>query len=257
MKFCFTIDDNIIFLRDLTTKNYASIFDHPYLAVMKRLHEKYGIKVQFNLFYLMDGFDLSMATDKFKAEWESCADWIKFSFHSKMENVRPYENSAYDEVYDDLTAVNEQILRFAGEKSLAKSTTVHYCVTTSGGLKALKDGGVTGLLGLFGTTDNPRTSYSIDQNNASLIRSGETVGIDGISYGAIDLIINSKSLDDNIAFIKTILGRKVIKVMIHEQYFYPDYFAYQPDFEQKLDRIFDILTKNGYESEFFEDTINQ
>ena len=43
--------------------------------------------------------------------------------------------------------------------------------------------------------------------------------------------------------------------MIHEQYFYPDYKNYQPDFEEKIDAAFGFLTENGYESIFFEEYI--
>ena len=51
--FCFTVDDN--FLKELTEGNYNSIFDHPYLALYRRLHERYGLKVQLNLFYRTEG----------------------------------------------------------------------------------------------------------------------------------------------------------------------------------------------------------
>ena len=50
-------------------------------------------------------------------------------------------------------------------------------------------------------------------------------------------------------------GWEVIKIMIHEQYFYKDYFAYQPDFEEKLISTFSWLKTNGYESVFFEDIV--
>jgi tRNA nucleotidyltransferase (CCA-adding enzyme) len=36
---CFTVDDNIRFLKELTQHPQNSLFDHPYLAMMKRLHE--------------------------------------------------------------------------------------------------------------------------------------------------------------------------------------------------------------------------
>ena len=54
--FCFTVDDNIRFLKDLTEQKYTSIFDHPYLAMYKRLHDAFGLKVQLNLFYQTEGY---------------------------------------------------------------------------------------------------------------------------------------------------------------------------------------------------------
>ena len=68
--FIFTVDDNIRFLRDLTEHTYNNIFDHPYLAVYKRLHDRFGLKVQLNLFYRMENFDLSMMTARYAAQWQ-------------------------------------------------------------------------------------------------------------------------------------------------------------------------------------------
>ena len=72
-RFCFTVDDNIRFLEELTRGSCNSIFDHPYLGLYRRLHEKYGLKVQLNLFYEMPGFDLSLVTDRYRAEWQENA----------------------------------------------------------------------------------------------------------------------------------------------------------------------------------------
>ncbi len=61
--FCFTIDDNIRFLKEITERKYKSIFEHPYAEMLKRLHEKFSLKIQLNLFYRVDGFDLSEMSD--------------------------------------------------------------------------------------------------------------------------------------------------------------------------------------------------
>ena len=47
--------------------------------------------------------------------------------------------------------------------------------------------------------------------------------------------------------------RDFVDILIHEQYFYPDYKAYQPEFEEKLTATFEFLTEHGFESRFFED----
>jgi hypothetical protein len=172
--FCFTIDDNIRFLKELTEHNYKSIFAHPYLAMYKRLHEEFGLKVQLNLFYRTEGFDLSQMRSDYYAEWEQNSHWLKMSFHSDFENVRPYEFSGYDEVYEDCNKVHTQIIRFASPAALAKTTTIHYCLATEEGLKALADQRISGLLGLFGNNEKPGTSYGIPETNAEKIRNGET-----------------------------------------------------------------------------------
>ncbi len=249
--YCFTVDDNIKCLQEISCGEYASIFEHPYLSMYKRLHDRYGLKVQLNLFYEKGSFDLSKMSDRFKNEWRENSDWLKMSFHSRLENIEPYRNSGYDEVFADCQAVNREIVRFAGEDSLAKTTTIHYCLTTEEGLKALKDNGVLGLLGLFGST----SSYLRTPEQCDILRSGEVVRDDGISYAKIDAVLNNLKKDEILPTLERYKDRSFVSVMIHEQYFYSDYARYQPDFEEKLDATFDYFKKNGFSSIFFEERI--
>ena len=253
--FCFTVDDNIRVFKEINLGSFKSIFDHPYLAMYLRLHKNFGLKVQLNLFYEMEDFDLSLFSDRYKAEWQDNADWLKLSFHSKLENVKPYEFSNYDEVYEDCHKVNVQIERFAGSSSLGKTTTIHYCVATRDGIKALKDNNVKGLLGLFGDDDNPRYSYGVDEKFAKKIRKGEIVNTAGISYSAIDIVLNCFSIQEIISQLNDLTWRDNINVMIHEQYFYKDFNRYQANFEEKLFMTFDFLTNHGYKTSHFEDLI--
>ena len=64
-----------------------------------------------NLFYREGDFNLSMMTDRFKDEWQDNASWLKLSFHSDFENVDPYINSGYQEVFNDCNAVQKEIKR--------------------------------------------------------------------------------------------------------------------------------------------------
>ena len=254
-QFCFTVDDNIRFLKELNEGNFGSLFDHPYLKLYRHLRERYQLRVQLNLFYEQGDFDLSSMSERYKAEWEENAHWLKLSFHSRLENVNPYENSDYGEVYEDCEAVHREILRFASSESLAKTTTVHYCVATADGINALKRNGVRGLLGLYGSNDAPRSSYQTNAAEESRIRVGETVWSDGMAYAGIDLILNAVPKEKIIPQLKMLSDREWIKVMIHEQYFYPDYPHYQADFEEKLDAAFAFLTEHGFCSTFFEDCL--
>jgi len=232
-----------------------SIFDHPYLAMYKRLHEKFGLKVQLNLFYRMKDFDLSGMSAAYYSEWKENSDWLKLSFHSELENAYPYKESGYDEVYGDCNKVHNEIKRFASPAALAKTTTIHCCLATEDGLRAMEDNRVSGLLGLFGNNENPRTSYGIYESGAARIRNGEILQKGKISFASIDIVLNCFSKDEILSQLERMTEREGIRVMIHEQYFYADYKNYQPDFEQKISSAFDFLTSHGYHSSFFEDII--
>ena len=253
--FCFTVDDNIRFLKELTESGAESIFDHPYPAMYRRLHDDFGVSVQLNLFYELGDFDLSMVTDAFKSEWEENSDWLKLSFHSRLENEKPYVASGYDEVFCDCQNVHREILRFASPSSLATTTTVHYCRATSEGLGALYDNGVRGLLGLYGTDEAPRSSYQSTEDEDIVIRNGGIAERDGMSYAGIDIVMNDCTIDEILERLRSLSRRSFIKVMIHEQYFYPDYVRYQKNFEDKLREAFTYLKSQGYESCFFQNLI--
>lgn len=253
--FCFTIDDNVRCLAEINESQPSSMFDHPYLAMLHRLHRQFDLKIQLNLFYEASGFTLSDMTDRYRGEFAANSGWLKLSFHSRKENSRPYQNASYDEVFADCEAVQSEILRFACPAALAKTTTVHYCQTTSEGTAALADNGVLGLLGLFGTHEAPRTSYGIEESVAKDIRNGQILSVDGMAYASIDMIINKLKKEELSPALEALMTRDSLCVMIHEQYFYGDYKAYQPDFEEKLTAVFSHLTENGYQSRFFEELI--
>ena len=159
-------------------------------------------------------------------------------------------------VYEECKRVHEQIKRFASPAALADTTTIHYCLLTEGGLRAVEDNGVVGLLGLFGSNQNPRTSYGIEESNAEKIRNGEILKIGKISFASIDIVLNCFSTKEILEQLEPMRQRSCIRVMIHEQYFYEDYRYYQPEFEEKLRSAFSFLSEHGYQSIFYENLIS-
>ena len=253
-QFCFTVDDNIRVFRELNETRPESMFAHPYLAFYRRLHEQYGLKVQLNLFYEGGGFELSQMTDAYRDEWAANADWLRLSFHSKSEwPARPYEFSGYDEVYADCSAVHREILRFAGEASLARTTTVHYCRNTADGLRALRDCGVEGLLGLFGSEESPRTSYEVPEELLPTIRHGEIAMFRDMAMGSLDVILNDFRPERAHALVEALLDREYAHIMTHEQHFYPDLSGHSYEFEPKTEDAVALLCANGFTPCFFED----
>lgn len=253
--FCFTVDDNIRFLKELTRQGSKDLFAHPYMAMYRRLHEKFDLKVQLNLFYRMEDFDLSQMTDALASQFAENAHWLKLSFHSDVEDVRPYVTAGYGELYAHCQPVHREILRFASPESLAETTTVHYCLANGSGLTALADCGVKGLLGLFGTEAEPRTSYGLEEALAQKLRHGDITVKDGIAFAPIDIVLNLYKEEKILELLNGLRHREHLWVMIHEQYFYADYPAYQPDFEDKLSATFADLTAAGYRSCFFQELI--
>ena len=145
----FFIDDVVWVMRDLTRERPKSLFDNPFLKMLRDAHEKYSFKVQLNLFwrtdffYLGEEFTLAEMTDAYKDEWEASSDWLKLAFHAKQEFPGyPYANADYSDVYTDCSTTRREIVRFAGEKSLANSLVVHWLPMSKDGCRALYDCGI-------------------------------------------------------------------------------------------------------------------
>jgi hypothetical protein len=75
-----SLDDNILCLRDLTKNadKYNSVFDNPYFALYKNVHDTFGTKVHMNVYYQCENFNISMLPDKYKPEFIANSDWLQF-----------------------------------------------------------------------------------------------------------------------------------------------------------------------------------
>lgn len=251
MFYRFSVDDNIRFLEDLAREEYASVFDHPYLKMYKNLHEKYGTKIQLNLFYTTNGFDLSMMPDKYKDEWIENSSWLRFSFHSRADGPPfPYKDSGYDEVYEDCQNVHREIRRFAGEECLSYFITVHYCQASPEAIRALKDCGIKGMVGLFKDAECYGRSYD---GTKMIMEYDEEMGM---YLFCNDIILNLYSLSTVEDLLSRDDHKEFTEVMIHEQYYYPDYFAHIPDFEKIVEATVRYLTEKGRKPVWLEELVD-
>jgi len=253
MYYRFSVDDNIWFLRDLSRGNYSSLFDHPYLNVYKSLHDRYGAKFQLNVYYETDGFTLSQMTDRFKDEWTENSEWLRLSFHARADAPPvPYMESSYDEAFRDASLVHREIIRFAGEKTLDLYTTIHYCQASTEAVRAFKDAGILGLVGLF---EPGRSCYNLRYDEFSEPFKFDSCS--GLYYFVNDMIVNLFPLSEIRDRLEKVKDKEFIEVMIHEQYFYDYFHMYQPDFAHKVEACIRYFTECGRKSVFLDDLIGE
>lgn len=261
-----SIDDNIWFLRDIhqNDANYTSIFDNSYLGFLKQVHDEYGTKIHLNLFYETDGFNLSQLTDRFKPEWTANADWLRLSFHARGEFPdMPYRTAGYQQVADDCEMVKNEIRRFAGEAVMGPVTTLHWGEATVEGSRALRDAGYVGQLGYFNVDDDlPPVSYylTVEQRRQLKKRFVWHDTQEDITFVRSSIVIDKKELPeivphlDNYANLPS--GRPpYVDFLVHEQYYYPFYEVYQPDFRDRIVACVRWATEKGYQPAFLGDCI--
>lgn len=257
MFFRYSVDDTIIILKELTLGNYNSIFEHYYFEFYQKLHLETGLKVQFNLFYECKGFDLSKVTDKFKKEFEENSDWIQFSFHARANIRWIYADAGYEEVKNDCESVHREILRFSSAKNLNHFTTLHFCACTKEGVRALKDCGIVGLVGLFGKKEKVRISYDLGEeiSREMLRKSFLYEESKKMWYIRNDMVINSCPIDSVEGELEAKLNQEFIEIMMHEQYFFEGTDYYEADSMEKVKTAVWYLVKNGYRSIYLDEIL--
>jgi len=305
-KALFFIDDVIWVFRDLTRQRPASLFDHPFMKLLRELHDLYGTKTQLNLFcstdryYGNDIFTLADMTDAYKEEFEAASGWLKFGFHSRSEFPDyPYINAEYDHIAEDLRFMQTEVCRFASKENLSISTTPHWRPISLAACRALYDGGFRLLSASYGfkvpyegnesrlpyghagrllTNRQPETALFTrefgdpnlacslcgynhisqeDRNRTQFTLDtifDETTGLHFKDLGNCP-VLNVCSYDDILPAYTALSNREFLCYGIHEQYFYPEYYAWQPDYSAKLHLAAKILSENGYEFIFGGDLI--
>ncbi|MFB3827100.1 MAG: hypothetical protein ACE15B_10035 [Bryobacteraceae bacterium] len=259
-RYRFSIDDNILWLKDIAQKNYPSLFDNPYMAFWREMHRKYGAKIHFNIYYETPGFNLSQFPDKYRAEWQANRDWIRLSFHARANDPdKPYKTAPASQVIRDYRLVMKEIERFAGKELTTPVTTIHWGEATREACAALRKEGITTLAGYFEfeRDGSPRVSYYLDAPHTQYL-SGRDYWKDvkeDILFVRHDMVVNNVKPEDIVRRLEKLAAdphqSEVLELMIHEQYFYPDYRAYEPEYKQRVENAIQWATRKGYKPVFF------
>lgn len=268
-KYRLSLDDNIWFLEDIAKNQhtYQSIFEHPYLQFMKQVHDEYGTKIHFNIYYETEsGFQLPMMPDRYKEEWEENASWIRLSFHAKADTPsKPYLQASYETVKEDCEAVLQEIRRFAGDAVVGPVTTLHWGEATVEGCKALRDCGYKCLVADFNVDNElaervPVSYYlTLAQRRNVFRRFIWKDNQNEIVFVRAAIIIDTLPVDKIEAFLNNIYNHPhqsaYMDLLIHEQYFYPSYAGYQPEYKEKVLTAVRWAVNKGYQSAFLEECV--
>jgi sugar lactone lactonase YvrE len=256
-----SVDDNILFFKDITlhADSYKSIFDNPYLAMWRAMHRKYGTKVHFNIYYETEGFNLSQMPAKYRPEWQANADWLHLSFHARADKPDwPYVFASPEKVVRDYRLVTSEIKRFAGTEVLGPYISAHWSTMTREAARALRAEGVRGLDGYFEVENNlPFVCdyLPLAQWRYLGVRNYWRDMQEDLFLFRVVIIMNNVKLEEIVPHIEQVVAHphqaEVLELKIHEQYFYPDYIAYEPDYRERVERAIEWVTRHGYKPMFY------
>ena len=265
-RFRFSVDDNIEFLKDLGTapQDYASLFDHWYLAFWRSMHERFDTKVHINIYYqtVEQDFNLTQMPDKWKGEWEANSDWLHLSFHA-LQNLpnRIYKDATPEQIGHDYDLVVGQIKRFASDAVLRNETTVHWAEAPKDACRALYDRGIRRLIGIFHSKSGKpvTTGYYLPDATSRHI-AGRDYWYDpetDLTFIECDQVVNGYQVDAIVPWLDKQAASphtsELIELLIHEQYFREELPNFQPDVKDKVVNALTWVTEGGYEPVFWGD----
>ena len=235
---------------------YTSIFDDPFLKIFYELHEKFGTFVHMHIYYETDDkkFNLSMFPDKYKEEFQRNGGWLKFTFHAKADHPdSPYKFASYEQVMEEGKQVEREILRFAGKEVTSNVTSQHWADSNLWATRGFRNLGFRCIDGYFQFDQNgdPYVSYYLDKEQ-TLHASTRDFWVDNkedIIFVKDDIIINEVDLDKIDCFMDDISSKQnncFHYLLIHEQYFYEDYYMYEPDYKERIFKAVDWCHRHGY-----------
>ncbi|MBM3499190.1 MAG: hypothetical protein FJX74_11025 [Armatimonadetes bacterium] len=264
-RYRFSIDDNSFFLRDIARRQYASLFDCFYLDMLRTLNREYGAKFTVNIYleaqeeFGQPQFLLPDFPDRYRAEWEACADWLGLAFHAHANRPdRPYQYAAPEQLMRELGKVEEQIARFAGEQSLVPPTVIHWGMIVPEAYRPLYDHGVRVLSG-FGhpTSHGYDVNYWLDHARSEYLWNHDCLMdfASGLVFSRVDIVCNNTPIDRIAPTLEPLAAdpnhAEIMDLFTHEQYFWDFYANYVPDHPQRLDATIRWVTERGYKPVFF------
>lgn len=207
----FSIDDVIESLLWLERTKAKTVFDSHTYAFSRWLYEEYNISTTCNCLYSDGVNNLSMISDNFKEEFSAHSDWLKFSFHG-WDFEKDYSNVSYEEAFNDIRIVENELIRICGNESISKVVRTHFFSGNDEAVKAWSDYGVKELL----TADDDRqNNYNLSNEEIDELRR-HSILKNGLLFTKTN--IRLERYNEITHPIKTIKYRDRIVVFTHEKY---------------------------------------
>jgi len=223
-----SFDDVLFLLRDLTLfqSNYESIFDNPFLEVLKRLHDVYGAVFSMYCFCedINTAWTISEVTNKFAEEFSDNSDWLKFGFHSKNSTINYADTTAWYARTDYTTFINAVYHMTGDIDCIDRAVRLHNFAGNLESCEAMRDEpcGITGLL----AADDNKNSYYLTE---SFLRTHDRVrdNVNHLDFFKTETRLENATITDIDAFLaqfKTPARANTATEMImftHENKIYP------------------------------------
>lgn len=173
---------------DLTQNqnSYTSIFENDTLRNLKAIHDEYGAKFSFYCFYEQNGFNLSMAPDRFHDEFQENKDWLCFGYHAKNGSTE-LSTISKENIITEFRNTNFELNRITG--SVTNTLRLSYYHGNFAAIDALADNGVNALF----TSSKNKPSYYLSSDQMELLKHNDLLNCDDVIFVHTDICLDELS----------------------------------------------------------------
>lgn len=219
-----SIDDFSEGFKDITINEdkYSSIFDNKVFALLKKLHNNFGVVISCYCFNSFSGFDLNKATEKFQKDFADNSDWLKFGFHGS--GSYNYSCTTSEQAINDYsTFTNSLISITGGSKSIERVIRLENFAGNIESVQAMAncENGIKGLL----IADDNRKSYYLSEEACNQVRNHDVVYDDRLKisfYPSKTRLENVENIKQFMCAIDTKKNLKKINIFTHEWLLFDD-----------------------------------
>ena len=169
--YCLTLDDNIRFLEEACRRNERSLFDTAYLAMLRRLHGRFGCKVQLNVFSATARQLFTCGLPgRYRPELKKAPSGSSFPF-MRATMIRLSYAAGGGALLADYLDVLRELARIAGPSALQDHHPA-LCRRHQKDCSLLRRFGVWGLIGMFTTAPAGKACITICRPRWPALRRG-------------------------------------------------------------------------------------
>lgn len=241
----FSVDDVFDSLIDVTRQG-TPLFEHPFFALMKEVHDTYDAAIDLELFWERD-IDNVLYTLRdvrdLREEIRKEGSWLRFGPHAQSYMVAPHEQFPHEQqrIFDD---IYEQVERFAGKEFFAPWVRLHFYAESYELADYFKNKGVTAL---FSTDREAGSHRMLPENAKELLTDGFTTH-EGMNFirtqFRLEFFTNNRNTDEDL--------RRIFKEAL-AQYGHITFYSHEYEFARAevrnmIRRVFEVLKSLKVES---------
>jgi hypothetical protein len=248
-----SFDDVKYCMMDLETNesNYDSIFDNPFFAMLKNLHDTYGTVVSLYLFLENGGTGIAGYPTSFASEFAENADWLKFGLHQGATN---YSETSSETALADYETFTSNILNICGTVDI-----IDRCprlANFAGNLDSVlamhnANGGIVGLLSAY---DDRDSYYLTSAQSAYVFNHGKFYDADNqLTFFRTIKTFEVINPSDELPKLNTLAGMNGAPygiIMMHEYGVYGSDYTLISSMEDRLKYACNWMVENGYQWDY-------